>query len=119
MVTVDDVRAASRRIDGLAHRTPVLTSRLFNRAAGIECFFKCENFQRGGAFKIRGAVNFLRSIEPADLPRGVVAFSSGNHAQATAIAAAEMGTKATIVMPTDAPTAKLEATQAYGAVVVL
>ena len=118
MLTLRDVRQAAARIDGLAKRTPVLTSRLFNERAGVECFFKCENFQRGGAFKIRGAANFLRSIPPADLPRGVVAFSSGNHAQATAIAAKEMGTKATIIMPTDAPAAKLEATKAYGADVV-
>jgi threonine dehydratase len=118
MLSLKDIRDAAARIEGLAKRTPVLTSRLFNQRAGVECFFKCENFQRGGAFKIRGAANFLRSIPPADLPRGVVAFSSGNHAQATAIAAAEMGTKATIIMPTDAPAAKLEATRAYGATVV-
>ena len=118
MVELNDVRQAAARIAGLAKRTPVLTSRLFNQRAGVECFFKCENFQRGGAFKIRGAANFLRSIAPEDLPRGVVAFSSGNHAQATAIAAAELGTRATIVMPTDAPAVKLEATRAYGATVV-
>lgn len=118
MLGLTDIRAAAARIAGLARRTPVLSSRLFSERAGVECFFKCENFQRGGAFKIRGAANFLRCIPPADLPRGVVAFSSGNHAQATAIAAAEMGTKATIVMPTDAPAAKLEATKAYGAHVV-
>ena len=118
MLDLQDIRGAAARIEGLAKRTPVLTSRLVNERAGVECFFKCENFQRGGAFKIRGAANFLRSIPPADLPRGVVAFSSGNHAQATAIAAAEMGTKATIIMPTDAPAAKLEATKAYGAEVV-
>ena len=118
MVELSDVRQAAARVAGLAKRTPVLTSRLFNQRAGVECFFKCENFQRGGAFKIRGAANFLRSIAPEDLPRGVVAFSSGNHAQATAIAAAELGTRATIVMPTDAPAVKLEATRSYGATVV-
>jgi threonine dehydratase len=118
MADLEDVRRASRRIAGLAHRTPVLTSRLFNQAAGLECFFKCENFQRGGAFKIRGAANFLRSMPAEDLPRGVVAFSSGNHAQAVAIAAAELGSHATIAMPTDAPPAKLAATRAYGATVV-
>jgi threonine dehydratase len=118
MVDLNDIRAASRRIAGLAHRTPVLTSRLVNQAAGVECWFKCENFQRGGAFKIRGAANFLRSIPSADLPRGVVAFSSGNHAQAVAIAAAELGTHAIIAMPTDAPPGKLAATRAYGATVV-
>jgi threonine dehydratase len=118
MLELNDIRQAAARIAGLAKRTPVMTSRLFNERAGVECFFKCENFQRGGAFKIRGATNFLRSIPPEDLPRGVVAFSSGNHAQATAIAAAALGTQATIVMPTDAPPVKLEATRAYGATVV-
>ena len=118
MVGLEDIRAAARRIAPLAHRTPVLTSRLVNEAAGVECFFKCENFQRGGAFKIRGAANFLLSILQADLPRGVVAFSSGNHAQAVAIAAAHVGTRATIAMPTDAPKAKADATRAYGADIV-
>lgn len=118
MLGLGDIRAAASRIAGLAHRTPVLTSRLFNKAAGVDCYFKCENFQRGGAFKIRGAANFLRSIPAADLPRGVVAFSSGNHAQAVAIAAAELGTRAIIAMPTDAPPAKLAAAKAYGADVV-
>ena len=97
----------------------MLTSRLFNEAAGIDCFFKCENFQRGGAFKIRGAVNFLLSLSENERSRGVVAFSSGNHAQAVAIAARELGMKATIAMPTDAPKAKLDATRAYGAEVVM
>jgi threonine dehydratase len=118
MPELKDIREASRRIAGLVHRTPVLTSRLFNKEAGVECYFKCENFQRGGAFKIRGAANFLRSMDPGDLPRGVVAFSSGNHAQAVAIAAAESGTRAIIAMPLDAPPAKLAATRAYGAEVV-
>jgi threonine dehydratase len=118
MVQLADVRAAARRIAPLAHRTPVLTSRLFNQAAGAECFFKCENFQRGGAFKIRGAANFLLSIPPEDLPKGVVAFSSGNHAQAVAIAAASLHTRAIIAMPTDAPKSKADATRAYGAEIV-
>lgn len=96
----------------------MLTSRLFDAAAGLECFFKCENLQRGGAFKIRGAANFLLSIPPSERSRGVVAFSSGNHAQAVAIAARELGIHAKIAMPTDAPAAKLEATRAYGAEVV-
>lgn len=96
----------------------MLTSRLFNEAAGREAFFKCENFQRGGAFKIRGAANFLFSLQPEELKRGVVAFSSGNHAQAVAIAAAHCGVSAVIVMPTDAPASKLQATKAYGARVV-
>lgn len=119
MVSPADVEAAALRIAPLAHRTPVLTSHLFNQAAGLECFFKCENFQRGGAFKIRGAANFLLSIPAADLPKGVVAFSSGNHAQAVAIAANFVGTQAVIAMPTDAPQSKAEATRAYGAEIVL
>lgn len=119
MPTAADVRSAAERIRGIARRTPVLTSRLFDAAAGVSACFKCEMFQRGGAFKIRGAANFLRQIPPSDLPRGVVAFSSGNHAQAVAIAAGELGTRATIVMPSDAPAAKLAATRAYGAEVIL
>ena len=119
MACAADVRAAAERIRPIARRTPVLTSRLFDAEARTHAFFKCEMFQRGGAFKIRGAANFLKQIPPADLPRGVVAFSSGNHAQAVAIAAAELGTTATIVMPNDAPAAKLAATRAYGAEVVL
>ena len=119
MVTASDVRSAAERIRGIARRTPVLTSRLFDAEAGVSAFFKCEMFQRGGAFKIRGAANFLRQIPAEDLGRGVVAFSSGNHAQAVAIAAAELGTRATIVMPADAPPSKLAATRAYGAEVIL
>lgn len=118
MITADDVRAAASRITGVAKRTPVLTSRLFDSEAGGNAFFKCEMFQRGGAFKIRGAINFLRQIPASDLPRGVVAYSSGNHAQAVAIAARELQTSATIVMPHDAPPAKVAATAAYGARVV-
>jgi threonine dehydratase len=102
----------------MVHRTPVLTSRLFNEATGASCYFKCENFQRGGAFKIRGAANFLLSIPVGERGRGVAAFSSGNHAQAVAIAARDLGVKATIAMPTDAPRVKLEATKAYGADIV-
>jgi threonine dehydratase len=117
-VTIADIRSAATRIAPLIHRTPVLTSRLFDAAAGVQCFFKCENFQRGGAFKIRGAANFLLSLPPSERGRGVVAFSSGNHAQAVAIAARELGIRAVIAMPTDAPKAKLEATRAYGAEVV-
>jgi threonine dehydratase len=86
---------------------------------GVEAYLKCENFQRGGAFKIRGATNFLYSMSEADRPRGVVAFSSGNHAQAVAIAARSLGMKATLVMPTDAPQSKLEATRGQGAEIVL
>ena len=117
-VTIADVRRAATRIEPLIHRTPVLTSRLGDAATGLQCFFKCENLQRGGAFKIRGAANFLLSIPPSERARGVVAFSSGNHAQAVAIAARELGVRAKIAMPTDAPAAKLEATKDYGAEVV-
>ena len=114
----DLVREAAVRIRPLARRTPVMTSRSVDERAGAQVFFKCENFQRGGAFKIRGAANLILSIAPADLPRGVVAFSSGNHAQATAIAARHRGTPATIVMPLDAPRSKLEPTRALGAKIV-
>ncbi|HXA67189.1 MAG TPA: threo-3-hydroxy-L-aspartate ammonia-lyase [Bryobacteraceae bacterium] len=117
-VTLSDIRAAAQRIRGIAHRTPVFTSRTFNALAGAQVYFKCENFQRGGAFKIRGASNFIYSIPKDQLGRGVVTYSSGNHAQATAIAAASVGIKATIVMPDDAPKSKLEATRGYGAEVV-
>jgi threonine dehydratase len=119
-MTLDDIRRAAERIRPIAHRTPVMTSRTFDALAGVEAFFKCENLQRGGAFKIRGAANFIFSIPEADRARGVVAFSSGNHAQAiVAIAAASVGAPATIVMPADAPRSKLEATRGYGARVVI
>ncbi len=106
------------RIRPLARRTPVMTSRSVNTRSGLSAFFKCENFQRGGAFKIRGASNLVLSIPASDLPRGVVAFSSGNHAQATAIAAKHVGTQATIVMPEDAPRSKMEPTRDLGARIV-
>ncbi len=112
-VTFDDVILASERIGELVHKTPVLTSRLFDERAGTRVFFKCENLQRGGAFKIRGAMNFLLQLSPEERRRGVVTFSSGNHAQAVAIAAAHLGVHATIVMPKDAPKAKIAATEAY------
>ncbi len=118
-ISAPDVRAAAERIRGRVHRTPVLTSRMFDAEAGVACRFKCENLQRGGAFKIRGATNFLALIPRADLPRGVVAYSSGNHAQAVAIAARDAGTRATIVMPDDAPRSKVEATRGYGAEIVV
>ena len=111
-VTLADVQAAAERVRALARRTPVETSRLFNEAAGVSAYFKCENLQRGGAFKIRGAANFLMSLRDEERRRGVVTYSSGNHAQAVAIAAAHLGVAATIVMPTDAPKAKLASTQA-------
>jgi threonine dehydratase len=118
-ITLDAIRAASARIAPLAQRTPVWRSRSFDALAGCEAFFKCENLQKGGAFKIRGAANFIFSIPEADRPRGVVAFSSGNHAQAVAIAARHAGIPATLVMPSDAPRSKLEATRAQGARIVL
>jgi len=113
-VTLGDVEAAALRVKALAHRTPVLSSRLFDEAAGIRTYFKCENLQRGGAFKIRGATHFLMQLSEEERRRGVVTFSSGNHAQAVAIASAHLGVPATIVMPTDAPKAKLASTQAHG-----
>ena len=118
MINLDDIRQAHARVQPIAHRTPVLTSRSFNERAGVQAYFKCENFQRGGAFKIRGAANFVYSIPKQDLTRGVVAFSSGNHAQAVAIAAASVGTPATIIMPTDAPQSKVQATRGYGAKII-
>jgi len=117
-VQLADIQAAAARIAGIAHRTPVLTSRSFDAVAGASVFFKCENFQRGGAFKIRGASNFIYSIPKDQLSRGVVTYSSGNHAQAVAIAAASVGIQATIVMPDDAPKSKMAATRGYGARVV-
>ena len=113
-----DVRDAAARIKTLIHRTPVMVSRGLNELAGADVYLKCENLQRGGSFKIRGAANRILSIPAADLQRGVVAFSSGNHAQATAIVARHAGTTATIVMPTDAPRSKMEATRAQGANIV-
>jgi threonine dehydratase len=117
-ITISDIQAAAERINNIAHRTPVVTSRTFDALAGAPVFFKCENFQRGGAFKIRGAANFIYSIPKAELSRGVVSYSSGNHAQAVALAAASVNIPATIVMPSDAPKSKLEATRGYGAKVV-
>lgn len=118
MLTNSDIEAARQRIAGIAKVTPVLTCSSFNAQAGVEVFFKCENFQLGGAFKIRGAANFINSIPKDKLSRGVVAFSSGNHAQAVAIAAQLAGTHATVVMPEDAPKAKADATAARGARIV-
>lgn len=117
-ITIDHIRGAAERIQSIAHRTPVFTSRTFDALTGVQAFFKCENFQRGGAFKIRGASNFVYSIPKNELSRGVVSYSSGNHAQAVAIAAASVGIPATIVMPADAPKSKLEATRGYGARVI-
>lgn len=113
-VTYEDVAAAAERVRVLARSTPVETSRLFDERAGARTFFKCENLQRTGTFKIRGATNFLARLSAEQRARGIVAFSSGNHAQAVAIAAQHFHVRATIVMPTDAPKAKLASTQAYG-----
>ena len=117
-IKADDVRQAAARIKPLAQKTPVLTSEWFDEEAGLRVFFKCENLQRGGAFKIRGAANLVLSLTPEQLSRGIVAYSSGNHAQATAIAAKHVGAHATIVMPEDAPKSKMDATRARGAKVV-
>ena len=116
--TYDDVAAAARRLEGHAHRTPVLTSRTADAELGASVFFKCENFQRMGAFKFRGAFNALSCFDARQRRAGVVAFSSGNHAQAVALAARLLGMPATIVMPHDAPQAKVAATKGYGGEVV-
>jgi threo-3-hydroxy-L-aspartate ammonia-lyase len=116
--TYADVEAAARRLVGIAHITPVMTSRTADEAMGASVFFKCENFQRMGAFKFRGAFNALAKLDAAARTRGVVAFSSGNHAQAVALAARILGIGATIVMPDDAPASKLEATRSYGGRIV-
>ena len=117
--TYDDVCAAARRLEGHAHRTPVLRSRTADALLGAELFFKCENLQRAGAFKFRGAFNALSRFDAAQRRAGVVAFSSGNHAQAIALAGQLLGIPATIVMPQDAPAAKVAATRGYGAEVIV
>ena len=114
----EDVRMASTRIAGIAHRTPVLTSRTADAATGGTLYFKAENLQRAGAFKFRGAYNAIAALDPESRKRGVIAFSSGNHAQAISYAASLQGAPSTIVMPTDAPAIKVAATRAYGATVV-
>jgi len=118
VISLDDVRAAAARLDGVANRTPVFTSRTLDDRVGASVHVKAECFQRGGAFKFRGAYNKIASLSPDRRSRGVLAYSSGNHAQAVAIAARLLGTSATIVMPEDAPPAKLAATLGYGAEVV-
>ena len=117
--TYADVEDAARRIDGVAHRTPVLTSRFADEFYGTRLYFKAEHLQRMGAFKFRGAVNALSRFTPEQRRAGVVAFSSGNHAQAIALAARELGIPATIVMPEDAPEMKIAATRGYGGEVIL
>lgn len=118
MLTIEQIKTAAERIRGHVHRTPVVTSRSFNEAAGKEVFFKCENLQRAGAFKIRGATNKILSLSEEEKRRGVAAFSSGNHAQAVALASREAGISAVIAMPDDAPKAKVAATRAYGAEII-
>ena len=117
--TFDDVVAASQRIEGHAHKTPVLRSRTLDERLGAQLFFKCENFQRMGAFKFRGGFNALARFDADQRKAGALAFSSGNHAQAIALSARLQGIKAVILMPTDAPQAKIAATRGYGAEVVL
>lgn len=118
MLSLDDVRRAAGRLDGVAHRTPVFTSRTLDEAVGAHVMLKAENLQRMGAFKFRGAYNKLSSLSDEERAAGVAAVSSGNHAQAVALAASLLDMKATIIMPTDAPASKLAATRGYGAEVV-
>jgi threo-3-hydroxy-L-aspartate ammonia-lyase len=114
----DDVAQAARRLEGVAHRTPVLTSRTADDMTGSQLFFKCENFQRMGAFKFRGAYNALAQFSPEQKKHGVCAFSSGNHAQGIALSARLLGMPAAIVMPLDSPAVKMAATRGYGAEVI-
>jgi threonine dehydratase len=117
--TYQDVIDAAQRLEGVAHATPVFTSRTLDALTRAQVFIKCENLQRAGSFKFRGAFNALSQFDPQQRKAGVVAFSSGNHAQGIALAAQLLGIPATIVMPTDAPAAKVAATREYGASVVL
>ena len=117
-VTLDDVRDAAAQIRGVAHHTPVLRSRTLDALVGAEVFLKCENFQRVGAFKFRGAYNAASRLAPEQLSKGIAAYSSGNHAQAVALAARELGTTAVILMPEDTPRSKMEATAGYGAEII-
>ena len=116
---LDSVRAAAKRLSGTAHRTPVLRSRTLDELVGSEVFVKCESLQRTGSFKFRGAYNAISRLDPRERGRGVLTFSSGNHAQAIALAGRLLGVPTAIVMPTSAPRAKLEATKGYGAEVIL
>ena len=118
-VTITDIEAAAKRLAGIAHRTPVLTSRTVNARTNARVFFKCENFQRTGSFKFRGAYNALAQLSEAQKQKGVLTFSSGNHAQAIALAGQLLDIPTTIVMPDDAPTVKQSATRGYGAEIVL
>jgi len=118
MLNIDTIQEARERIGSRIHRTPVITSRQFDQIAGKEVFFKCENWQRAGAFKIRGATNKIQSLTPEEKQRGIVAFSSGNHAQAVALAGREAGVRVLVAMPEDAPASKVAATRGYGAEIV-
>ena len=118
MLNIEMIQEAHVRIASRIHRTPVVTSRQFNEVAGKEVFFKCENLQRAGAFKIRGAMNKIQSLSADEKRQGIVAFSSGNHAQAVAVAGSEAGLRVMVAMPEDAPAAKVAATRGYGAEVV-
>jgi threo-3-hydroxy-L-aspartate ammonia-lyase len=118
-LSFDDVRSAAAQLEGVAHRTPVLSSRTLDRQTGATVALKAEVFQRGGAFKFRGAYNRISRLGPDERARGVVTYSSGNHAQAVAIAASLLGTTAVVVMPEDSPASKMAATRGYGAEVVL
>src|SRR6266508_2901308 len=117
--TYADIVSAARQIAGAAHRTPVVTSRTIDQRTGATVFFKCENLQRAGAFKFRGAYNALSRLGPEERRRGVVTFSSGNHAQAIALAGQLLGIPRVIVMPADAPAVKRLATESYGGEIVL
>ncbi len=117
-ISFSDIQAAAQRIKGVAHRTPVLTSQTADELTGASLFFKCENFQRMGAFKFRGAYNALAQFSEPQRQRGVCAFSSGNHAQGIALAAKLLNIPATIVMPNDSPAVKLAATKGYGAEII-
>lgn len=117
--TLDSVRDAAGRLNGVAHRTPVLTSRTLDERCGCPVLLKCENFQRTGSFKFRGAFNAVSTLSDAEKRRGLVTYSSGNHAQALALAGRVVGVAVTVVMPITAPAAKLEATRGYGAEVLL
>ncbi|MBW3628738.1 MAG: threo-3-hydroxy-L-aspartate ammonia-lyase [Gemmatimonadetes bacterium] len=117
--TLESVHAAARRLEGVANRTPVVTSRTLNERVGAEVFLKCENLQRAGAFKFRGAYNAIAALSEAERSRGVLTFSSGNHAQAVALVGRLLGIQTVIVMPQNAPRSKLAATRGYGAEVIL
>ncbi|OXM56789.1 pyridoxal-5'-phosphate-dependent protein [Amycolatopsis thailandensis] len=117
-VTIDDIRDAAARLAGVAHRTPVVRSRTLDDLVGAEVFIKCENLQRVGAFKFRGAYNAASRLTPEQLAKGIAAYSSGNHAQAVALAARELGSSAVILIPEDTPQSKKDATAGYGAEIV-